>query len=305
MPITKVYANTLAQLEASRLDNERLRRIIDAGSVADALKMLADYGYALGDGTIDGFVIAETEALCEFVAENAASRSVADALTARFWYNNVKLAYKSKFAVVPNDAYYKLDKDAGEISRGNYEDCDPYLVAALEKLDKANEKRPQVIDLEITRAMYRYVTKCSVKKIRDYFRAEIDMKNILTAARLRRLGKTDDEFIAGGKIAHVALVEALDPSTEFSECFAKTPYADMAEQAERSEFKDLGRFEREADDFLFYMTDRMCVDMSSYEPFLNYYSKKLIELKTLKTALVCIKTNARDEFFARMPKMYE
>lgn len=305
MPVTKVYANTLALSEASKLDDERLRRVVDAGSVDDALKMLADYGFALGDGTIDGFVTAETESLCAFVIENAASPAVAEALTARFWYNNVKLAYKSRFAVVPAGAYYKLDKDAGEISRGNYEECDAYLTAALEKLDAADEKKPQAIDLEITRAMYKFVCSCKVKPVRRYFRAEIDMKNILTAARLRRLGRTADEFIDGGKIDRAVLEAAADPTSEFSELFEKTPFADMAAEAETSEFKDLGRFEREADDYLFYMTDSMCADMASYTPFLNYYSKKLIELKTLKTALVCIKSDARDVFFARMPKIYE
>lgn len=98
MYTTKVYANTLAQFNARRMDGERLRRLVEAGSVDAALKMLADSGFPTADGTIDGFIVAATDELIEFIEENAASRAAADALTAVFWYNNVKLAYKSRFS---------------------------------------------------------------------------------------------------------------------------------------------------------------------------------------------------------------
>ena len=52
------------------------------------------------------------------------------------------------------------------------------------------------------------------------------------------------------------------------------------------------------------MTDRLCVDMTSDEPFMNYYARTRTELKTVKTALVCIKTNARDLFYTRIPNIY-
>ncbi len=135
MYTTKVYANTLAQFNARRMDGERLRRLVEAGSVDAALKMLADSGFPTADGTIDGFIVAATDELIEFIEENAASRAAADALTAVFWYNNVKLAYKSRFAAMPTDAYYKIDRDAGKIAGGDYSDCDRYLTDALETLD--------------------------------------------------------------------------------------------------------------------------------------------------------------------------
>ena len=207
MYTTKVYANTLAQFNARRMDGERLRRLVEAGSVDAALKMLADSGFPTADGTIDGFIVAATDELIEFIEENAASRAAADALTAVFWYNNVKLAYKSRFAAMPTDAYYKIDRDAGKIAGGDYSDCDRYLTDALETLDASGERRPQAIDLALTRTMYAYVLSCGVRSVERYFRTEIDLKNILTAARLRRLGAERDEFIDGGTLDKDALIK--------------------------------------------------------------------------------------------------
>lgn len=304
---TVIYANTLAGDTSKRLDGDKLRRIVDAKSLADAFKMLGDYGYGYDpDGSIDGFIIAESNKLIEFIEDTAPSARVAEALLAPYVYNNVKLAYKARFVEIPLDAYYKTELDAGRITLGDYNDCDKYLADALYALDTDAEKRPKSIDLAITRAMYKSVLSCPVKAIKNYYRAEIDMKNILTAARMFRLkvnAATADEFIEGGTIDFDTLIEAAS-GKNFALCFMGTKYEDMAERLEKSGFESLGAFEREADDYLFFMTDALCKKITSYEPYLNYYTEQRIELKTLKTALVCIKTDTRNLMYDRIPEIY-
>ena len=302
---TNVYANTLAVQYASRLDGERLRRIVEAKTVADGLRMLGDYGYSTGGGTIDGFVVEETNRLIEFITECAATEEIASSLVVPFWYNNVKLAYKSRFVEVPPDSYYRLEKDAAKIAEGDYSDCDKALTEALQRLDADKESKPQNIDIAITNAMYSNLCSCRSRVLRKYFKAEVDMKNILTAARMHRLNITrDDEFIGGGNIPLDTLVEAA-AGKDFGLLFMRTPYEEMADRLEQSGFNDLFEFEREADEHLFFMTDSLCQNMSSCEPFLNYYTRAKIELKAIKTALVCVKTNSRDVFFERMPDIYK
>lgn len=304
MTTTGVYANMLAMLEASRMDGERLRRIAEADTVEAALKMLGDYGYTyVSGGDVDSFIIAQTDALIDFIRENSAFAAAADVLTAPFWYNNVKLAYKSRFAEMPENSYYRTELDCAKIAEGDYSDCDKYLRTALEALDAAEEKNPREIDLAVTRAMYAYILSRGTHTLKKYFRAEIDYKNILAAARMRRLGLTKFEFIDGGHIKTATLEDAVT-AKEFSLCFVGTPYEDVATRIEESGFKGLGRFESEADEYLFFLTDGMCAKMSTVEPFLNYYTRARIELKAIKTALVCVKTNSRDEFLARMPMIY-
>lgn len=302
---TKVYANMLAECSGFRLDKERLRRIADAKTLADAFKMLADYGFSYTDGaSVDEFVTGETDALIAFVRDTAASAALEKALLARFVYNNAKLAYKSRFHEMPRSGYYSVDFDAQKIADGDYDEADPYMRAALCELDEEKETRPQRIDLALTRAMYKYVLSCGAFGIKKYFRAEIDMKNILSAARKKRLKLDTEEYIHGGTISEQALDEATR-GEGFSEYFENTPYAEFAANIEDNGFAELWRAERDADEYLFGLTDGAVKAFTSNTPFLNYYTSALIELKTIKTALVCIKTGVRDEIFTRLSGIYD
>lgn len=288
---------------SGRLDADRLRRVVESKTVGEAFKVLGDYGYAYADGlSVDGFIVNETNRLIGFVSDCAPSKTLADALLARFMYNNVKLAYKSRFGV-SDGGYYDIDMDIGAIASGDYSGVDKYSERALVALDEAGEKRPQTIDYALTNAMYGFLRGIKIPIVQKYVVAEIDMKNILSAARMKRLSITGNEFIDGGKIDAEILEEART-SEHFAEFFENTPYRAYAENIETDGFAELWRAERDADDYLYYISGGDIAEFSSYKPFLHYYTETLIELKTVKTALVCVKTNSRDTFYARMPKLY-
>ena len=300
---TKIYANMSAEQRGKRLDGERLGRIVEAKTVEDALKMLGDYGFACVEaGTVDKFIVAETNRLIELIDDVSPSKKLANVLNARFWYNNVKLAYKSRFTEVPSDGFYDTPWNAQAIAEGDYSEADRFLTAALEDLDERKSKSPQDIDLCLTRAMYRYVLSIGIPAVKKYFRAEIDMKNILSAARMKKLNIKIDEFLDGGSVSREQLNEAVS-GDNFAEPFENGKFEEYASTVARSD--ELWRAERDADDYLYYMTDEQVKRYSSYTPFINFYTESLIELKTVKTALVCIKTNSRDMFYSRMPKLYE
>lgn len=306
MITTKVYANMSAMQYGKRMDAERLRRVAEARTLDEAFKMLGDYGFYCADGlSVDGFIVGETDRLIAFIDDVAASEKLKNALTARFVYNNAKLAYKSRFAEMPSDGYYSVGLDADKIAAGDYSETDKYMCAALTALDEADERRPQAIDLCLTRAMYDYVCSCGIGLVKKYFKAEIDMKNILSAARMRRLGiESGDEFIAGGSVPRETLDESI-AAEGFADCFENTRFFEYAENIERNEFKELWRAERDADDYLYYLTAGTVAAFTSYQPFLNYYTETLAELKTVKTALVCIKTDTRGSFYERIPQLYK
>ena len=288
-----------AVINAGRLDAEKLRRIVECKQVSDAFKMLGDYGYAYSEGqSVDGFIVGETNRLIEFVTDNAPSEKLKEALLARFKYNNAKLAYKSRFAPVPGDGYYAVDLDVKAIADGDYSDADAFLADALTALDEQKCVNPLEIDLALTRAMYAYVLSLGLPIIKKYFRAEIDMKNILSFARMQKLNITGDQFIQGGRV-DVSRFE-----DDFTDYLEQTPYAEYALRMAENDFSDLWKSELEADDYLLCMTRRDVADYGSLKPFLNYYTETLIELKTVKTALVCIKTDSRDIFYKRIPEIY-
>lgn len=300
---TKIYANMSAEQRGKRLDGERLGRIVDARTVEDALKMLGDYGFACVEaGSVDKFIVAETNRLIEFIEDASPSKKLASALIARFWYNNVKLAYKSRFTEVPSDGFYATPCDAKKIAEGDYSDADAYLTAALESLDEQGERDPHAIDICLTRAMYKYVLGSGIPTVKKYFKAEIDMKNILSAARMKKLNITTDEFLDGGSVTREQLCDALS-SDDFAAPFENGAYEEYARTI--ADTDELWRAERDADDYLYFLTEEQVKNYSSYTPFVNFYTEALIELKTVKTALVCIKTSSRDIFYARIPKLYE
>lgn len=294
----------LAEQSVKRIDIERLRRLAEARSLADAYKMLGDYGYTYAEGcTVDGFIVAQTDALIAFVSEYSPTDALKNALTARFVYNNAKLAYKSRLRQMPSDGYYSVDFDAKKIADGDYSEADPFMAAALERLDEQKQTDPVNIDLELTRAMYAYVCSCKIPAVVRYFRTEIDCKNILTAARMRRLALSGDEFVAGGKLDMSRLRESLDAES-FADCFDGTPYADYARAIEDGGFAELWQAERDADGLLYGLTERAVTEYGSLLPFLRYYHRTLVELKTVKTLLVSVKTGARDAFYKRIPLIY-
>lgn len=304
MNTTKVFANMAAVYNSRRLDGERLRRIVESKTLSDAFKVLGDYGYAYSEGqSVDGFIVGETDRLIEFITENSPSAGLTAALTARFRYNNCKLAYKSRFAPVPDDGFYTVDLDAKRIREGDYSDADARMQDALAELDERQETKPQEIDLALTRAMYKHIFDQKIAIVRKYARAEIDMKNILTVARMKKLGMEGEQFIDGGRISEETLEEALTEEP-FESSFEQTPYAEYAERIAADEFAELWRAEREADEHLYYLTYRDVARYTSFMPFLNYYTETLIELKTVKTALVCVKTDSRDMFYKRIPEIY-
>ena len=146
--------------------------------------------------------------------------------------------------------------------------------------------------------MYKYVLGCGVKSVRNMFAAEIDFKNMLTAARMIRLGISGDEFLDGGRIKKSTLENVT--ADEFAESFERTPYAETATRIAENGFSELWRAERDTDEFLLLVTEPLCESIGGYEPFLHYYIKTRVELKKIKTALVCVKTNARAEFYKRV-----
>lgn len=302
---TRVYANALAALNSANfLDEEKIRRLTDAATVSDCVKMLIDYGYGEpGVSDPDALIIGETNKLIEFVNENSPDQRAAYALNARFLYNNIKLFYKSRFARVDTSAVYATE-DVSAVAAKDYSALSSFAANALEKLDEG-EPSAEEIDLELTRAMYDDIlSNAKSGLLKKYFRAEIDLKNISAAARARVLGvKYAGKFIEGGFVSVDELENSID-AKNFDACFYGTPYDDIAEKLAASDFKDFTDLERASDEYLFYLTDSLLISVTGDKPFLNYYTARLAELKTIKVVTVAVKTGRKSEVAPRIRRIY-
>lgn len=310
----RVYSNMLASLnEAHILDEEKQRRLIDA-SYSDALKILADYGWGDGGETdIDAVISKETAKLIEFVSENCASRTVKAVLLSQFLFNNAKAAYKNKVTGKSDSlGFYGGLPDLAGIAENNYSDLEGELAAALTSLDAMREERelpPQEIDRAVSGAMYSYLVRITKfnPRLKRYIISEIDMLNLMTLLRCRRLGFDVStltlNLIPGGKIPHEDFTNALGEADDaFNMLYQDSDYGEVFGEALTEAFADI---EVRMDNYLYALTLAGKANITSDAPFINYFYKQLYEYKTVKMILICIKNGVSGEIKRRLRDIYE
>lgn len=311
---SKIYANILASLNEARiLDEEKLRRLTDS-SYIDALKILADYGW--GDSAnddIDALVSKETAGLIDFVSENCADDKLKDILLAQFLFNNAKAIYKTKLTGRSDpQTLFGGVKNVMGILEDNYSELPAELADAFVRLDQKREAEAlssREIDRTVTYAMYAYLSRLTKLRfgLKKYIVSEIDMLNLMTLLRCRRLGfdqKTlEDNLITGGKIPDEEISAALElPDEAFASVYADSDYAEVFGDALTESFTDI---EVRIDNCLYALTLAGKNIITSNAPFINYFYKHLYELKTVKMILICLKSGETDEIKRRMRDIYE
>lgn len=307
-----IYSNTLARINMGRLlDTEKLKRLTEADYPA-ALKILADYGY--GDGAagedVDKVLTRETNSLISFIEEDCVNPHAAKALLNRFYYNNAKALYKSRFVTVDlASALYSVDLDLSGIKGGDYSALDPYMTEALESLDAASETpAPKAIDLALTKAMYadclREAKRSRSKTLYKYFVSEIDLNNILTVMRAKTLRipteAAAEMLVAGGTIdADTLLTALISETSNLANVISGTPYDELIGGFVEHGFAFAAQFETGSDDYLYLLTESGAVSLDKFDVFLRYVLAQLTEFKMVKMILVCVKNGVKGEIEAR------
>lgn len=314
MKTSVIFSNATANIaEMKLLTSEQLTRIMDA-DYANAIRMLCDYGYADGafDGEvtdIDAFIGAETDKLNRFVAENCPNKYMERIIFNPYIYNNIKAILKcerggskSKLYNLPIDVAAAIDNDdissLGKIAEKAIND--------VRALDDADGKR---IDIIVTQAMYddsiAQARRSKDRMLKDFVRGEIDLTNIITVLRSRKLGKTFDYaaqmIIAGGELG-LDKLESLYNADDVEKVIGNR-YHDVVGIALENE--DLVALENLRDNYLLTVVRRKILEKTSLSPFMNYYLRRLTEYKVVKMILTCIKNDVRSEITRRLRVIYD
>ncbi len=311
---TVIFANTVAKYnEGKILSPENLRRIADT-DYESAVKMLADYGYVSAEGSVDEFIAREISVLISYIANEVPSKYLARILLNPYYYSNVKAIVKNKYS--PFDYQSVLYDVQGttefieQINSGEPIENEFVSKALGEIFDIATTRAitPADIDLLLTRAQFAD-TLHATKKLNDslikkYVSAKIDLINFSVLLRSNRLKVSYDNFLSqlldGGEIPLDRLSECFNKTDdEICEEFLDTQYYDVLCYAKKS----MARFETAGDDYLFALCYDKSLDMSSLAPILTYVIKKQNELATVKTLLVCLKSNAKELLRDRLKGM--
>jgi len=282
MSSQNIYANTVAEYQARRLfGKEKLRRIAGA-EFGNAIKILIGYGY-LGDydnadsQDIDSFIASQIRRLTEFIEENSASSALTKILLSSFICSDVKALYKSSFADggVSSALYFNdsVTLDAEHIKEA---------VSELSENPSGKE-----IDYAIMQAMFAenlaFAKETGTSLLR-YCRRQIDITNILSAYRAKKLGYSHEETLSelfdGGEISLENIISSDDvKETEYEEAVIAL------------ESNDIRKFRKLTESLLLDTFKKDFTNYSGYGPFIRYVLTQLEEYKTVRYILVCIKNN--------------
>ena len=316
--VTKIYANAVAEYNDGKLlGAEKIRRLLDA-DFSDAVKILCDYGYGGGavdenSYDIDAFISSETSALIEYVCANSPNEYLLRVLVNPFSYSNAKAYYKARVTgkEVPAAVYVMNDDDVkAAISRGEYAALPKAMADAANELDRIfseSAPNPKTIDIEFTKAMYRDGAECAAKSrsktLREYVISQIDLNNIMSALRARALKMSEASlmplFIPCGKLSEYDVI-SIFKAENVAKAICETDYDFLVNSYD--ETPDLPALETKIDDYLIGIWEKESENMTSFSPFVSYFTAQLNEYKTVKMILTCLKNNARGEIAARMRK---
>ena len=217
-----IFANARAKgKEGNLLSKERLMRMTEAKNLSDAMRILLEVNYAAGfiPEKEDFYSLLEEEErlTAAFVREAAPKESGIECYFLRNDYHNLKVLFKQKYANL-------IDIDSLVLPDGNYTfgylkerfdqnktDFSPYVEKACEQINKAFEVgngTPRLIDVVLDKALYDDINsrlgKNADKYIKQYFRANADLTNVLSYLRAEKIGAGGnffaEGFIEGGSI---------------------------------------------------------------------------------------------------------
>lgn len=240
-----IYAvSRIRAVERSLLDSGKLMQIADAKTPEEALRMMLDAGYPSAADYEQSLAMAldETYRLLEELAPDS------DLLAALYIgadYYNLKVLLKAEF--LGRDLDYLLNPrcksgvdtvKAAVLERRGGDISEEFGKALQEALDSfAKDHSVQLVDMLVDRASYldmvNYAEKTGNEFLIQLFRMEIDLINLQTMFRLRKIGKGSAfaklALLEGGTLDIAVLLDCVDDTSEaIVETLAHTAYGDLA-----------------------------------------------------------------------------
>lgn len=313
-----LFANAAVKTMESKLFGaEKLGRLSECDNLSDAVRILREGGFGAQSDSDDyeSMLANEEQTLETFVRKNAPKGAGFECFWLKTDYHNLKTALKAKYFDMDDEDLYLSggNRPAEEIkdavvqegkSLGEYMDKVTIKVAALRS---ENALTPKAVDETADRAMYDEIAalvsaRGVAKVVKDYFRAEADLTNVLSYRRVIEAGMDYKAFancfVAGGAI----------PSDRFSRAFkdGQTGFELLGLTGLKSEGIDSTRaMEKAKEEYLLRLMTGMANDMFTVQPIMGYYLIKKAECRAIRTIMTGIANKlSREEIKRRIIKIY-
>ncbi|MCE5342223.1 MAG: V-type ATPase subunit [Eubacteriales bacterium] len=189
-------------LKRTALKRAQLDRLMSAHDYRDAIRVLSDIGFAAAD-TTDFQVAADRHVLkaCQLIRAVTPAPMVTDCFMLRYDAHNLKVLFKSRhLAQKPQFlsacGTIPVEKLHHCVADHTYAALPKELKSAMDALEKRSAVKfdPMLVDTLIDQAMYRQIFD-NLSQSRDakvaikYFRAKVDLLNVVMLLRLKAMGK--------------------------------------------------------------------------------------------------------------------
>lgn len=319
--VNSTYANARAvSAENALLGSDRLGRMAECPTKADAMKVLAEVNF--GEGAVGGgyedLIFAEEKKFIEFVKETSPDENFKRYLIIGNDYHNAEVFSRAKFLKFENanmlvpDGLYKADYLKDCVFADDYGSLTPVLAEALLAADNlfvlGNADGKGVSGI-FRRALYKELYRLSRKNgdLKKLFSVRADAVNVSLALRMRRYDEA--EFVVGGSLdGEVLKLLASDGPEAALDKLNGSPLKAMIESAVESAKlgKPLSEFERLADGYALKKLKETKYDVEGFKPFTLYCFYKKAELANVRIILSCIDNGIdKAEIKRRVRETYE
>ena len=295
--------------EAKMLNAEKAYRMLDAGSYAEAAKMLCECGYEdMSDMSTDEIFSALNVRRSEVFADllnMLPDKEIADIFRIKYDYHNAKVIIKAEAMAT---ARADLLSDVGRICPEELKTAyvDESFAFIPETLGKAmleakrvlsRSENPQLADLILDKACYAEMQetakKLGSKFITGYVDIMIDCANLKTAVRCLKMGKSVEfirnAVIKGGSYYPERIAAANNPEA-LAALFATTKLGDAAAKgAESVSGGAMTAFELACDNAIMsYLKEAKLVSFGE-APAVAYFAAFEAELTAVRMILIGLK----------------
>lgn len=255
--------------ERKLLTQERIERMLDAPTAADAAKVLTECGYPeLEEVSVDGVnaILAEKrELIYADLHLFSPDQEIIDVFKIKYDYHNVKVLLKAEArGVNADDLLVDTGRIAPDVLRDSIRASDLWgLPEGLsEAIEKARETLgatgdPQLSDFLLDRAyfadLFALARQSQSAFLEGFVRLSIDVSNLKSIVRTQRMGK-DVTFLKGvlfqgGSVDPTRIVITATAGSSIAELFANSVLEEAAEEGVHAiGGGDLIRFEKLCDD---------------------------------------------------------
>ncbi|HHX75477.1 MAG TPA: V-type ATP synthase subunit C [Firmicutes bacterium] len=297
-------------METRLLDRDRIERMVEAKSADEALKVLgeseySDYLAELADVyEYEKILYAELLRIYRELRRLSPEEKIIAFFARKYDYHNLKVLFKAAHLkeqrpelLLPGLGNIPLDELVRAVSEEDFRNLPPQMQETAQKLAEKLESGfdPQLVDLWLDQALFKElaaeVQRSKIKYLQDYFSALVDLTNIKTFLRVRRMQRAKSFLAAvllpGGSLDLLAMLDLTDPLEVIVDRLASLPYAQVVAEGVQlfQQTGTLTRYEKLADNFLLERVRQAKYVTLGPEPVIGYLLAKENEIKIIRIVL--------------------